>query len=95
LTDSNKKVRRHVFLAFLGIMENESKCSEFMPYLLPLLSDRSKFIRRYVAGYLCYEDYFKYVPLDRVARAVVNEKDPEVQKVLIELMRTVLDSQTK
>jgi hypothetical protein len=35
------------------------------------------------------------MPLDRVARALVNEKDPGVQREMIHLMRAVLDAQEK
>jgi RNA polymerase sigma-70 factor (ECF subfamily) len=103
LTDSSKKVRKIAFLALLGIMArdndglimyDEDKCRELMPYVLPLLTDKSKLIRGSVAGYLRYYDgCAKYVPLAKVARAIVNEKDPGVRQTMEELMRAVLDAQ--
>ncbi len=95
LTDSNRKVRRMAFMAIFEIMNrNESKCKELMPYFLSFLTDRSRHIRWIPAWYVCHVgDLAKYVPLDRVVRAFVNEKDPWVRKFLERLMRAILDAQ--
>jgi hypothetical protein len=95
LTDSNKKVRKIAFWNLLKIMtRDEGKCRELMPCVLPLLADQSKRIRFCVALYLRYFDgCAKYVPLARVARAFVNEKDPSVRARMEKLMRAVLDTQ--
>jgi len=95
LTDSSKKVRKIAFWALLEVMtRDEGKCRELMPYVLPLLTDKSKLIRWSVAWYLRYYDScVKYVPLAQVVRAFVNEKDPSVRARMEKLMRAVLDTQ--
>lgn len=95
LADSNKKVRRVAVGAILGIIDHEeNRRGKLIPCVLPLLRDRCKRLRSYVAGYLRHiPDYPKYVPLDCVARALVAENDPSVRATMIGLMRAVLDAQ--
>ena len=95
LSDTNKKVRKIAFIRLAHIIhEDESKREDIIPCLLSLLTDPSWRIRLYVVWQLYYfEGYAKYVPLDRVVSAFLNEKDRRVQQHLRKLMRAILDAQ--
>ena len=100
LNDTHKKVRKIAFMGLIDtIREDESKRKDIIPCLLPLLTDPSWRIRSYFAWQLhCFEGdtkegLAKYVPLDYVVNAFLDEKDRTVQRSLRELMRAVLDAQ--
>ena len=94
LSDPNRKVCKMAFMTIFEIMlNNEGKREELMPHFLSFLTDRSIRIRWGVAWYVCHVgDLAKYVPLDQVARAFLNEKNPRVRGYLEGLMRAVLDA---
>lgn len=94
LNDRSRKVRKNAFLELAHIIyEDESKREDIIPCLLPLLTDLSWHIRYYVAWYLhYYYDYAKYVPLDCVVSAFLDEKDQRVRRNLEKLMRAVLEA---
>ena len=95
LCDPSKGVRWTAVRAIFGLtFYDEDKCAKLLPHAFPLLRDRSKRLRRFVAGYLAHHPpYWKHVPLDCVARAVTVEGDPEVRATMIGLMRAVLKAQ--
>jgi RNA polymerase sigma-70 factor (ECF subfamily) len=93
LGDPNKKVRRS---AISGLLETgvaaERRQSEIMPMIVDHLTDRSKRIRRYAAGMLEWCAAAD-VPVDRVARALVDERDTSVRWALESLLRAALEEQ--
>ena len=94
LRDTNKKVRKMAFSGLTHAMrDDESKREDIISCLLPLLTDPSWHIRHRVAWYLYYEGCAKYVPLDCVVGAFLDEKDRRAQGSLRKLMRAVLDAQ--
>lgn len=97
LRDTNKKVRKCAFLGLVGMVHgSKSKYKNIISCLLPLLTDSSWHIRFYVAWYLCYfEDYAKYVPLDYVVIAFLDEGNQRVRRNLERLMRAILKAQNK
>jgi hypothetical protein len=89
LADPNRKVRRHAAEALLGAdVPEERKRSEFVPVIAPLLADPSIRVRRHVAWELC--PWAQDVPLEPVAQALVQERDPEARKRLMRLLKAVL-----
>ena len=99
LTDPNRKVRRIAAGAILGIIaKDETRRGELVPCLMPLLRDRCRRVRAYVAGYLSLSelgDCPKHIPLESVAGAVTQETEPGVRRKLIGLMAAVLDAQRR
>ena len=99
LNDTHKKVRKIAFMGLIDtIRDEESKRSDIIPCLLPLLTDPSWRIRSYIAWQLHYfegaarEGLAKYVPLDCVVSAFLGEKDLRVQRSLRELMHSILEA---
>jgi RNA polymerase sigma-70 factor (ECF subfamily) len=93
LADPNRKVRKMAFMTLFYIMlNNESKRERLMPHFLSFLTDRSKKVRG-VLWYVCHVgDLPKYIPMERVMRAFLDEKDPGFQRGLADLMRAILDA---
>ena len=93
LGDPNKKVRRAAIAALLNVdVLPEQRRPEIMPMIVDHLTDRSKRIRRYAAGMLKWCAAAD-VPVDRVARALVDERDTSVRGALESLLRAALDKQ--
>jgi len=93
LADPNKKVRRS---AISGLLETgvavERRQSEFVPLIVDLLTDRSNRVRRFAAWTL--RRYAAAdVPVDRVARALLDETDKGARWALEWLLRAALDAQ--
>jgi anti-sigma factor ChrR (cupin superfamily) len=82
--------------AISGLLETgvaaERRQSEIMPMIVDHLTDRSKRIRRYAAGMLEWCAAAD-VPVDRVARALVDERDTSVRWALESLLRAALEEQ--
>ena len=94
LQDSNQKVRNTTvgaMVAMLDVSESRRR-EEVVPLLLPLLFDSSKRVRHFTVGMLNYRGG-EAVPLETVAKALVQEEDPEVRDRLILLMGKVLEGQ--
>ena len=92
LNDSNKQVRRFAVGALLDIqVDDRRKREEFLPLILPLLNDRSKFTRRMVAWRLM--SWTEAIPLALAARSLLDEDDRcalDCKKVIV---RKILDAQ--
>jgi hypothetical protein len=89
LSDPNKKVRRSAFSQLLdGDAPEERKRREFLPLIVPLLSDRSGRVRRLVAWDL--QPWAADVPVEKVVQAVRKERDPRVREALLRLLDVVM-----
>jgi len=94
LTDSNKKVRSGAVGALLHTdVGDERKRKEFVPLVIPLLTDPSKRVRR--AASWALSDWAQAVPIKEVATALLFEKDQEIFLQLKCLMKKVLNSKEK
>jgi len=89
LGDPNRKVRRMAGVALLYVnVPDERKRREFLPLVVPLLADPSRRVRRNLPWHL--RKWAADVPLETVARAFVEETDPQARRCLGGLMRGVL-----
>jgi RNA polymerase sigma-70 factor, ECF subfamily len=94
LKDTNQKVRKTTvgaMVAMLDVSESRRR-EEVVPLLIPLLFDPSKRVRHFTVGMLNWRGGTA-VPLETVARALVQEEDFEVRDRLIRLMGKVLEGQ--
>jgi RNA polymerase sigma factor (sigma-70 family) len=96
LRDPNRKVRRFAMDALMSLdVEGRRKRDEFLPLVLPLLTDPSGRVRRAVAWRLVNSpDLAAAVPVATVARAVLQEKRAGAKRHYIEAaMRAVIEAQ--
>ena len=91
LSDPNRKVRRLAVEALMRFhIDDETKRREFGPLTVGLLADRSKRVRRAAAWEL--RDWAADVPIEPVARSLLDEKDAETLKRLRGLLGAVLNA---
>ena len=94
LADPNKKVRRHSVYALLyGDFDEDRRRREFIPLIVPLLADPSKRVRRAAAYELI--DWAADVPIEAVAKALLDETDLESRKRLKMLLHAILYGERK
>ena len=91
MSDPNRKVRRSAVEALMqSDADDETKRGEFVPLAVALLADPSRRVRRAAAWEL--RDWAADVPVEAVARALLDEPDDETKKRLWGLLRAVLDA---
>ena len=91
LDDTSGKIRARAIMGLTELdVSEDRKRREFLPLVVPHLQDASKRTRHQAIGFL--HRYAADAPLEAVARAVLDETDPDVAKELRELMRAVLDA---
>ncbi len=95
LGDRDKKVRKCAAAAILGLdVDEERRIKEFVPLLLPLLTDRSWGVRRRAAYELssrCAES----VPLETAAHALAVERRPRVRRMMERLVLSIIEAREK
>jgi len=89
LNDRNKKVRKFAIALLYLDVDDERKRREFVPLLAPLLLDQSKRVRRCAAWDL--RSWASEVPLNIVAQALVDERDPYTRASIEQLMRIIVN----
>lgn len=94
MRDANQGVRAGALRAALERFpcSDERKRKEFVPLVVELLFDAAKGVRLRAAWQL-QRGWAADVPLDRAARACLDEPDPVVRQAKEELLRAVLDAQ--
>jgi len=93
-TDPSKKVRKQA-PALLGLdVDEQRKATEFVPLLLPLLTDRSWRVRWRTAFDLCGE-WARHVPLETAAYALSVERDPRARRMTERLVRAIVRNREK
>jgi len=94
LQDTNKNVRRYAAGALLEVNVDEERIRcEFIPLIVPLLSDPSKRVRRNVVWLL--HDWAANVPLAAATRACLAETDPLARWYMEILVNKIIASQDK
>jgi predicted DNA-binding protein YlxM (UPF0122 family) len=89
VTDRNKKARKFAMALLYLDVDDERKRREFVPLLAPLLLDQSRRVRRCAAWDL--RPWASDVPLNTVAQALVDERDPYTRASIEQLMRIIID----
>lgn len=90
LKDPNRNVRQAAIVSLAKLAtEEENKTADLVPFLIPLLQDRSNSVRRGTASKL--RRLAKHVPLEAAARALLKDRHPSNRQAMESLMQAVLD----
>ncbi len=94
LTDVNQKLRSGAPAALLSLqVSEERKRKEFVPLIIPLLTDPTRGVRGGAASAL--RDWAADVPLEVAARALAQETDGRVRRHLGPLVLAILEAREK
>ena len=94
LTHTNQQMRGNAAAVLMRLnLQEERKRREFVPLILPLLSDATRYVRAAAAESLL--DSADSVPLEAAARALAKETDGRVRRHLAPLVLGILDGQEK
>lgn len=96
LIDRNKKVRKHAATALMRMdIPEERMRKEFLPLIVPLLSDRSRSVRARLALPWMWARWVADIPVDAVITAIEGEQDPHIRMRKQRLLTAVLKAKDK
>ena len=96
LKDTNKHVRGYAGHALLHVdVDAERKRAEFIPLITDLLDDRSNRVRRVFSIDWLWGEWLADIPVEVVARSLVEESVPGIRQRKEHLLKAVLEAQKK
>ena len=96
LKDTNKHVRGYAGHALLHVdVDAERKRAEFIPLITDLLDDRSNRVRRVFSIGWIWGEWLADIPVEVVARSLVEESVPGIRQRKEHLLKAILEAQKK